>query len=964
MKFKGELGVLGRFQRALLSDLKPKQILRNLLEVATEEGVERAALFLYHPETRELMGEVASGRGRHHTVSAIALPLYARGPVQEAFFAEGPVRLGEEWLLPVVGEKGVRCWADPERRCTERPRATRQSRFLLCPSCPRFAAKGVLSLEGVPPSLKPLLPLLAQLTALALKNGELLQERDEALARLARNAEALAHVGELAREVAKPLEPDEVLWVLARVLHERFGFYRVTVALVREGVLLGHLTLRGEEAFWTQEVSRIRFPLGASSDPLAQAAREGRTLLVPREALPEVVAQGMGASVAMVAILAEGEVLGVLAVDHGPGGRPVSEEEVRYAELLAGVAGVALRNAHLYREKTQLSSALAAERARLSALLEELPDGVVILEGEKGVANARAREILGSGPEIQAKALPPSLAPALEGGRVEVVLGGRAYSVRGKPLGEVRLLVLHEITERIRMERALKEQATFTQALLDLAERALAEEGLRAMARGVVERLRRLFAAEEGALVAEVGGEGRLLYHTFPWEGTMPRPNLLEVALEEEKPRVARAGEGTCALVEGLGLAQAVAVPFKGEAFRGGFLLAYRTPKALGERILRRMGQVGSLVALILEKALLLERLEAEEARLFALLEHAQDLVYILDREGRIRFASPNVPTLLGYGREAPKEEARAWDFLHPEDRPQAQALLQELLASPGEVRTAQFRVLHRDGTPIPMEAWGRNLLHDPRVQGVVVALRDLRPRLEADHLKSEFIAAVSHELRTPLAVIMGLAELLQEEPLPPSAQESVELIRESAFRLKTMVDNLLDTSRLEAGRFEVSKRPVDLRPLLLDLARSFQGVARLSGVDFRVEVEELPLLEADPDRMAQVVGNLLNNAFKFTPPGGKVSLRARVQGEAVVLKVEDTGPGIPKEELPKLFQRYARAKNASARGVSGTGLGLFISKHIVEAHGGRIEVETEEGRGSLFRVILPLDGAHPGGGG
>lgn len=122
----------------------------------------------------------------------------------------------------------------------------------------------------------------------------------------------------------------------------------------------------------------------------------------------------------------------------------------------------------------------------------------------------------------------------------------------------------------------------------------------------------------------------------------------------------------------------------------------------------------------------------------------------------------------------------------------------------------------------------------------MVVTLRDLRPRLEAERLKGEFIAAVSHELRTPLAVILGLAELLKEE-VPEGARESVELILEAAFRLKTMVDNLLDTSRLEAGRFEIARRPVDLRPRLLDLAKSFQGVARLSGVAFRVEVEPLP---------------------------------------------------------------------------------------------------------------------------
>ncbi|SDE70102.1 PAS/PAC sensor signal transduction histidine kinase [Thermus arciformis] len=962
MRLVGQMEVLARFQRALLKDLEPTQILRNLLEVATEEGVERAALFLYHPETRELVGEVASGRGRHYTVSAIALPLYAKGPVQEAFFAEGPLKLREEWLLPVVGEEASFCWADPESRCAERPRATRESRPLVCPSCPRFAAKGVLALEGVPPSLQPLLPLLAQLTALALKNGELFAQRNQALARLSRHVEALAHVSALTREVARALDPNAVLETLARALVERLGFYRATVALVRGESLLGHLTVKGRQVFWTEGKSALHLALASSPDPMARAARERRSLLVPREALPPGVAQGMGPTVAFVPVVAEEAVLGVLAVDHGPGGPPVSEEEVRYLELLAGAAGVAFRNAELYREKTRLSLALAAERTRLSQVLEELPDGVVVLFGERGFANGRAREALGLGAEVALEDLPAALAPALEGGRLELALGGATYSVRGRQVGEARILVLHDITERTRMERALRDQVAFTQALVDVAQEALRQRDLPSLGRAIVDRLLALFAAQEGVLLAESGGKGEVLYSTCALPEELPRPNLLERALGEEAPLGVEAlAPEDCALAEALGLKSALVVPFRTQGFRGALLLGYRQGRRFSERLLHRLGQVATLLALVLEKGRFLALLEAEEERLKALLEHSQDVVYVLDQEGFIRFASPSVRTLLGYEPEGYKEApVKALDFVYPEDRPKAEALLGELLSQPGHTLTGEFRVLHKDGTPIPMEAWGRNLLQDPRVGGVVVDLRDLRPRLEADRVKGEFIAAVSHELRTPLAVIMGLAELLQEEALSPSAQESVELIMESAFRLKTMVDNLLDTSRLEAGRFEISRRPVHLKPLLLDLARSFQGVARLSGVEFRVELEELPLVEVDPDRIVQVVGNLLSNAFKFTPPGGRVTLSARRVGDELFLEVADTGPGIPKEELPRLFQRYARAKNARARGVSGTGLGLFISKHIVEAHGGRIEVESEEGRGSLFRVILPLYGPHP----
>ncbi|MFN3179904.1 MAG: PAS domain S-box protein, partial [Thermus sp.] len=780
MRSVGQLEILGRFQRALLKDLEPVQILRNLLEVATEEGVERAALFLYHRETRELVGEVASGQGRRYTVSAIALPLYAKGPVQEAFFAEGPVRREEEWLLPVVGEEASFCWANPEVRCTVRPRATRETRFLLCPSCAHFSPKGVLSLEGVPQALRPLLPLLAQLTALALKNGELLSQRNRALAQLSRHAEALSHVSALAREVVKALEPAAVLQTLAQALSERFGFFRVTVALVKgeeEGkdYLEGYLTVRGKEVYWTEGISQIRLPLASSSDPLAKAVRERRTLVMGRESLPPHVAQEMGPSIAFVPILAEEEALGAVAVDHGPGGPGVSEEEVRYVELLTGVAGVALRNAQLYREKKELSLALASERGRLFQVLEELPDGVVVLFGSQGFANGKARQALSVGASVSLEELPAALEPALEGGRLEFSLGGATYSVRGKRVGEMRVLVLHDITERTRMERALREQVAFTQALVDLAQEALRQRGLAPLTEAIVKRLQTLFAADEGLLLAEEGGSQRVLHSTCPLPGALPRPNLLEKALAEGGALGAEVlGAQDCGVAGMLGLKSALVVPFRAGGFRGALLLGYRRERRFSERLLSRLAQLGTLLSLVLEKARFLEMIEAEEERLSALLEHSQDVVYVLDGEGVIRYVSASVRHVLGYDPEGYKKAPlRALDFVHPEDRGVAEALLRELLRHPGVVRAGEFRVLHADGTPIPVEAWGRNLLADPRVQGVVVDLHDLRPRLEAERLKGEFIAAVSHELRTPLAVIMGLAELLREEGLSPSAQES-----------------------------------------------------------------------------------------------------------------------------------------------------------------------------------------------
>jgi signal transduction histidine kinase len=236
-----------------------------------------------------------------------------------------------------------------------------------------------------------------------------------------------------------------------------------------------------------------------------------------------------------------------------------------------------------------------------------------------------------------------------------------------------------------------------------------------------------------------------------------------------------------------------------------------------------------------------------------------------------------------------------------------------------------------------------------------LILFRDVTVEREAERLKSEFIAAVSHELKTPLASILGFSELLLDDNYSPTElKEFLENIHHSSLRLKDMVNNLLDTSRLEAGRFNISRQPVDLQVPLAQTARSFAGVAKLSQIHFIWEFDPLPIIEADPERIGQVVGNLLSNAFKFCPRMGTIWLRARSHG-GVLLEVEDTGPGIPLEEQGQLFSRYSRTQSAISRGIAGTGLGLYISRAIVEAHHGRIWVESQEDQGAKFSVWLPL---------
>lgn len=238
-----------------------------------------------------------------------------------------------------------------------------------------------------------------------------------------------------------------------------------------------------------------------------------------------------------------------------------------------------------------------------------------------------------------------------------------------------------------------------------------------------------------------------------------------------------------------------------------------------------------------------------------------------------------------------------------------------------------------------------------------LILFRDVTAQREAERIKAEFIASVSHELRTPLASILGFTELLINQMYAPDEHgEFLENIQHSTLRLKDMVNNLLDASRLDAGSFSVHPIAASLRDILLRTGRSFAGVAKLAGVEFVWELESLPTVCFDPERIAQVTGNLLSNALKFCPRGGTIWVRARPQEDGVLLEIQDTGPGIPLAEQNRLFQRYARSSNAIQRGIAGTGLGLYISKAIVEAHSGYIWLESDTGLGAKISVWLPTN--------
>ncbi|MBO9540654.1 MASE1 domain-containing protein [bacterium] len=234
----------------------------------------------------------------------------------------------------------------------------------------------------------------------------------------------------------------------------------------------------------------------------------------------------------------------------------------------------------------------------------------------------------------------------------------------------------------------------------------------------------------------------------------------------------------------------------------------------------------------------------------------------------------------------------------------------------------------------------------------------ELEQAKELDRLKNNFVNAVSHEIRTPLTSIMGYAEFLEDElggPLTQDQREFVHQLSQGAKRLEYLVSDLLDFARIEAGTFHVRIVPSDFSIKLAEILESLRPQAEAARLTIKAEMPPNPLpIAMDAERIGQVLTNLLHNAIKFTPPEGDIRVKVQAQDEALVCEVSDTGIGIAAQDLPRLFQRFMQLENGVKRGV-GTGLGLNISKTIVEAHGGTIGVRSEEGAGSTFWFSLPL---------
>jgi PAS domain S-box-containing protein len=316
---------------------------------------------------------------------------------------------------------------------------------------------------------------------------------------------------------------------------------------------------------------------------------------------------------------------------------------------------------------------------------------------------------------------------------------------------------------------------------------------------------------------------------------------------------------------------------------------------------------------------------------------------------------------LIGINREmvAPSFDARM-DRMHPDDRAAIAESFGEFLKSGRSVWTGEYRLRRANGSYL----WVFDRAYIVRDdQGaptrVIGSMMDVTDRKQAERMKSDFVSFVSHQSRTPLSGMNWMLELAGQSPdLPSEASEYIADARASAARLVTLVNDLLDISRLESGRLQVVVAPVRVGALTRDIVDEAQPLLRDKGHRLEVATADERAIDADEQLLRQAMSNLLANAIKYTPPGGRIRVAVTQDNGVVRWTVTDSGIGIPKTSHSRLFEKFYRAENALVAETEGTGLGLHLVRLIVEQFGGRVWCESDEGQGATFGFALPVSEA------
>ena len=383
------------------------------------------------------------------------------------------------------------------------------------------------------------------------------------------------------------------------------------------------------------------------------------------------------------------------------------------------------------------------------------------------------------------------------------------------------------------------------------------------------------------------------------------------------------------------------------------------------------------------EKWRLAEQLEVHRRRVEDIVAHVPGVVWEAwgkpdAKNQRIDFVSSHVEKMLGYSEQEWLSTPNFWlTIVHPDDKARAAAEAAAIFAS-GKGGSSRFRWLHKDGHEVWVEGQSIVVCDESGPVGMRGVTLDItaavqaeieradlleresharREAEEASRLKEEFLATVSHELRTPLNAVVGWSRLLRSGQLDAEGRaHAVEVIERNAAAQRQIIEDLLDVSRIVAGKLRITTQPVDLLLVIHAAIDAVRPAAEAKEIKIATHVEAPDLIvKADSERLQQVFWNLLANAVKFTPPGGSIDVHLERSDSLAEVRIEDTGPGVPPDFLPHIFERFSQADGSSTRKHGGLGLGLAIVRHLVELHGGTVSAANRSQKGgAVLTVRLP----------
>lgn len=506
--------------------------------------------------------------------------------------------------------------------------------------------------------------------------------------------------------------------------------------------------------------------------------------------------------------------------------------------------------------------------------------------------------------------------------------------------------------------------------LLEISRTLTAQLDLGAVLRRILEAAAELLAGNLGLIVLrqEDGAFAPAASYGLPtqywprfaslWADAPERDragNWIVPQLERKVAAIARSGE--------FGLRQTIAIPMTVAGQLVGLIYVFRAYSGAFSANDRQVLQsFADQAAIAVHNAQLYRQVSREKQRLDAIIDATADGVLILDSALRITVFNRALSRMTGFTAEDALGEAH--DDLIVIDAKQAGATLHEAVANGWPLRDSRALYVEgdlrkADGSHVPVGITYAALFdRDDRLVNIIANVRDMTRLREADDLKNTFISVISHELKTPVALIKGYAGTLRREDArwdAATVRDSAAVIEEEADRLTQLIDNLLDASRLQAGGLKLNIADVALDQLAAHLVEKFSVEAQQHPITLDFP-PDFPAVPADALRIEQVLSNLVSNAMKYSPAGTPIHISGRATAREVIVTVADQGIGIPLEEQARIFHRFYRVDDALSRRTQGSGLGLYLAKAVVEAHRGRIWVQSTPGQGSAFSFSLPRD--------